>query len=179
MANLEFQLDPDEAKRARHDLSLAFVGYVIRSDWWLAAVPLAASFLFGWLIAASLRSAHDYVFDAIQLGITAVGAEAIFLVGFLAIQRRATAPGIWTISVGDNSLVVDGPRLCFDVPWLRVRKIAETAEFFTAYASFLRAVVIPKRAVPDEAAQRLRDIQFRKDQEVSRAFAEWGRRFPF
>ena len=81
--------------------------------------------------------------------------------------------------LSDTGFSVHGPGQSSNQTWASVSKIAETTEFFLLYLSDVRAVVLPKRAVPNEAAEQLRVIRQREEQRIARGFALWGRRFPW
>ena len=94
-------------------------------------------------------------------------------------SETATGQGSTTVHLSETGFSVHGPGQSLTAMWASLRRIAETTEFFLLYVSDVRAVVLPKRAVPNEATEQIQAIRQREEQRIARAFALWGRRFPW
>ena len=94
-------------------------------------------------------------------------------------SATAAAQGSTTLYLSDTGFRVHEPTRSLQSDWKSLRRIAENREFFLLFVSDIQAVVVPKRAVPTDAAEWLRAMRDERAQRVAREFALWGRRFPW
>jgi hypothetical protein len=139
-------------------------------------VPLASH-------ALTSNGVSDYVQWALALlSGTVVSVAALTIRRVSALRPySATAPeqGRTAVHLSETGFSVHGPGQSLSLTWASLCRIAETTEFFLLYLSDVRAVVLPKRAVPNEATEQVRAIRQREEQRIARGFALWGRRFPW
>jgi hypothetical protein len=177
-SSLAFELTPEEAQRARRGLAAN-----------LSPLP-GSSFLRALFIPAAVGMVIDFAssgrasgiipfhmpFWSIGVVVGAVLASGLLVIAPLSASRAQIST---TVHLSETGFTVHRRGRLMNTTWESLDRIGETPEFFFLYPSDVTAVVLPKRTLGTKAIEQLRAVRQAREQVTARAFALWGRRFPW